>query len=210
MRLVDRFRPTRLDRIVGQRRAVNFLKRFAAAPYADCLLFQGPRGTGKSSAAWALANELGCDPVLIKGGELDTDTARDLAKRQGFRPMFGGAFNVWIVEELESLHPKAVRDLKVTWEHYLGQHNIVIATSNNSVAIDPILLQRFTRLDFDGGKELAENGNDYIAGLWLQETEGDPLPRGWNNWGFEGEDYSLRTALCRMQEALMSRELVAA
>ena len=33
-----------------------------AAPHSNAFIFAGSSGVGKTAAAWALANELGCDP----------------------------------------------------------------------------------------------------------------------------------------------------
>lgn len=210
MRWVDKYRPKDLSEVIGQTAAIRYLTRFAANPTADCLLLHGPGGTGKTSAAWALAHALGCEPVKIRGSELDVETVKDLPRRMGFRPMFGGSFNYWLIEELEALHPKAVQALKDVWE-CLGSHNLVVATSNVSSDIHPVLLQRFNPVYFPGGNELATAGNEFLTTTWLRETGGEPLPQGWRSLGFNGKDYSLRTALKRLEQAYLSREgLVAA
>lgn len=207
MRWVDKYRPRELSGVIGQTAAIRYLTRFAADPHADCLLLQGPGGTGKTSAAWALAHALGCDVLKIRGSELDVETVKDLPRRMAGRQLFGGEWNYWLIEELEALHPKAVQALKDVWEH-LGRHNLVVATSNVSSEIHPVLLQRFTVVNFPGGNELATAGNEFLAETWLRETSGEPLPHGWRSLGFNGKDYSLRTALKRLEQCYMSREPV--
>jgi len=54
---------TRWDSVIhGQAPVVRSLSAFAAAPHSNAFIFAGSSGVGKTAAAWALANELGCDP----------------------------------------------------------------------------------------------------------------------------------------------------
>ena len=56
--ITDMLRPKLLDDVDGQPLAVKLLKVFATDPdhAPKCLLFHGPHGTGKTSAAWAFAH----------------------------------------------------------------------------------------------------------------------------------------------------------
>ena len=65
--LTAKYRPRTLAGLWGQPKVVEFLRRFAAHPYPVAYLFQGETGTGKTSAALALAAELGC---AVEPGEL--------------------------------------------------------------------------------------------------------------------------------------------
>ena len=55
MRLVDKYRPKTLDDIWGQSWTVHQLKLWAEAPASAAFVFSGGTGTGKTSAAIALA-----------------------------------------------------------------------------------------------------------------------------------------------------------
>jgi len=58
---VDKYRPRTLAEVAGQSEAVAVLRDFAAMPYSWAFILAGDTGTGKTSAAWALAADLGCD-----------------------------------------------------------------------------------------------------------------------------------------------------
>ncbi len=53
--------PRTLGTIVGQSWVVDQLRAFVAEPFPATFLFEGEMGTGKTSAALALAHELGVD-----------------------------------------------------------------------------------------------------------------------------------------------------
>ena len=50
MRLTERYRPGTLGDVVGQP-PVRLLKALVQNPYACCVLFEGPPGVGKTTAA---------------------------------------------------------------------------------------------------------------------------------------------------------------
>lgn len=60
MRLVEKYRPRKLSEVVGQEKAVAQIERLLKRGIGGrALLFEGPSGVGKTSAAIALARHLG-------------------------------------------------------------------------------------------------------------------------------------------------------
>jgi DNA polymerase III delta prime subunit len=82
--LIHKYRPRRLAQVLGQAQVTRSLKQFVKKPYPTPMLFHGESGTGKTSAAYALAHELGCsvdDAELgglfeIASGEQTAETVR--------------------------------------------------------------------------------------------------------------------------------------
>jgi len=71
---VEKYRPKKLDEIVGQKKAIESMRRWAeewkkGRPKKPSLLLYGPPGTGKSSAAVALASEMGWDLVELNASD---------------------------------------------------------------------------------------------------------------------------------------------
>jgi len=66
---VEKYRPRRLDDIVGQERAVSTLKNLVKNKVKVNLLFVGRAGVGKTSAAYAYANELGLTVIEFNASD---------------------------------------------------------------------------------------------------------------------------------------------
>ena len=57
--LANELRPSKLDEVIGQKQVVNLLKNVVKNNIYNSFIFFGESGTGKTTCAMALANELG-------------------------------------------------------------------------------------------------------------------------------------------------------
>ena len=209
MRLAEKYRPRSLSEIVGQP-AVRQLRAFCLEPYARCWLLKGEPGTGKSSAALALAAELGADNPMdlevVSTGRWAIEAAERTMQDLWLMPFYG-KHRVLILEELEKLSQPCQIMLKVRLEG-LPRHAVVVATSNDLSGLQPALVERFGRpLEFNGWTPLAEGAQGRLIDAWKQESGGAELPADWLDWGWHKESFkrvrfSLRAAWDDMQAAL--------
>lgn len=211
-RLTETYRPSSLTDVVGQPAATR-LRQFAAAPYASCWLLEGGPGCGKTSAALALAGDLGCvdemsglyvvpacDLTFERCVELFEDCLR-------LYPMENPRlWRVLLVEELDGIVSKQVeRFLKVALETRLPKHCVVVATSNGAGRVDEALLERFEILQFSSGKSFAACAVGRLTEIWAKEAPDVTPPPGYERWGWDakGERFSMRLALAAMQGYLV-------
>jgi replication-associated recombination protein RarA len=135
--LVAKYRPVTLDEIMGNPEAVESLKRFVAAPYPCAMLFTGGSGSGKTSAAHALAHDLGVavDEQELGGffeltsGNQNMDPVRQTLELLRYRPLVGSGWRVLIVNECDRMW----KEIEMLWldalEH-LPPQTVVVFTTN--------------------------------------------------------------------------------
>lgn len=214
--LKEKYRPATLKEISGQPAAIKALASIVANPRSCCILLTGATGTGKSSAAGALANELGCNDgalmetaYTISGSELNAETLRKyFGNESPFRLIATGGWHVLIIEEMEFVNWSILPLLKDALERRVAAYGnvIVIATSNSTEGIPQAVLDRFKRYDFDSGYKLASDYARYIQAIWSAETNNAPLPDDWKAWGwnYDTEEFSARRAIDAMEEAIFA------
>ncbi|MCW1309289.1 MAG: AAA family ATPase [Candidatus Nanoarchaeia archaeon] len=79
--LVEKYRPRKFDEVIGQEHVIKSLREMIARKTKAHLLFVGPPGCGKTSVAYAYANEIGLPIVELNASdERGISTIREKVK----------------------------------------------------------------------------------------------------------------------------------
>ncbi len=182
MRLTEKYRPRTLDDVLGQDEVVWGLREFLREPYSTALLFHGPTGVGKTTAARALARHLGCDPddlmsdfEEIESGGQRADTVREVVERlhRGIRSFTNpGGWKVLLVEEAD----KMSRDVEIIWLSALEglsarPRTLLIFTTNDPEKLAERLVDRCEPCGFvaDPATAMAD-ARRLVERIWRAET----------------------------------------
>ncbi|NPA86337.1 MAG: replication factor C large subunit [bacterium] len=109
---VEKYRPKTLDEIVGNKQAKAelraWLKSFLEGrPTAKAVLIVGPPGIGKTTAAYALANEFGLEVVELNASDSRTwRIIRRIVGAAATSASFTGKYRLILLDEVDGLHSR--------------------------------------------------------------------------------------------------------
>lgn len=193
---IEKYRPDRLDDVVGQGGIVDSLRSYAASGSIPHLLFAGPAGTGKTTCAIALAKQIYGEAWQDNFEELNASDERGIdvvrGKIKNFArtaPLGDAEFKVIFLDEADSLTSDAQSALRRTMERYAHICRFILSCNYSSKIIEPIqsrcVVFRFSPLDSDDmrpyleqvaaseGLEVTDDGMQallYVAGGDLRKA----------------------------------------
>ncbi len=181
----EKYRPEHLDEIIGQREIVARLSAFVKEKSIPNMLFAGPAGVGKTTAAIALAKELyGKDGWRHNFLETNASDERGIQVVRGKIKDFARVkainadFKIVFLDESDALTQEAQQAMRRTMEKYTATARFILSCNYSSKLIPPIqsrcAIFRFRPLS---GEDI-ESGLHHIAkkeGLHIEKTGMDAL-----------------------------------
>lgn len=128
------------------------------------LLFYGPAGSGKTTAALILMDSIPCTTLKLNGSSKD----RGVETMKGKVKTFAGSsslekkLKIVFIDEFDGTTTDAQRALKNTIEHYASQCRFLF-TCNEIDRIDPAIISRCIRYEFSAFPQ--DNLIQYLCGI---------------------------------------------
>jgi replication factor C small subunit len=142
---VEKYRPKTLDEVIDREEVVSRLKAFVRMGNVPNMLFVGPPGTGKTTAALALVNDLYQDSTggrfleLNASDERGINTIREIVKDFArSRPSTGVPFKILILDESDNMTQDAQQALRRIMERYASVTRFILLANYQWGIIEPI------------------------------------------------------------------------
>jgi DNA polymerase III delta prime subunit len=135
---VEAFRPNTLDGYIGNEHIIDKVKIFIENGDVPHLLFYGSAGTGKTTLAKIIANNVEADIMYINASdENSVDAVRDKIKRYASTVGFK-RWKIVILDEADYLTPNAQAALRNLMETYSKTTRFILTCNYVEKIIDPI------------------------------------------------------------------------
>ena len=149
-------------------RVKETFQEFVSAGEISNLLLCGGAGTGKTTVAKALCNEIGCDFIMINGSdESGIDVLRTKIKDFANTVSFEGKPKVVILDEADYLNPNSTQPaLRAFIEEFSGNCRFIFTCNFKNRIIAP-LHSRTSVIEFKLDKSERQN----MAGKFLERMK---------------------------------------
>jgi len=192
----EKYRPRKLTEIKGQNEIMSRLTAFVANKNMPHLMFSGPAGVGKTTAALAIAHELYGDTWKDNILELNASDARGIDVIRGAVKDFARTravedvpFKIIYLDESDALTKEAQDALRRIMEDYVQTTRFILSCNYSSKIITPIqsrcAIFRFKSLP----KETVESVLMKVA-----ESEGMEMTKGAVELIYEASEGDMRKA----------------
>ncbi len=141
----EKYRPSKLDDVIGQTAIIDRLKAFVKEKSFPSMIFSGPAGVGKTTSAVAMAKELYGDSINQAFLELNASDQRGIEIIRGrvkefakTLPLSTGLVKIIFLDEADALTSEAQHALRRTMEKYSSTTRFVLSANYASKIIEPI------------------------------------------------------------------------
>lgn len=167
MQLTTKYQPKRLQDFAGLHKHRNILGKLAKAPYESAWLLIGESGTGKTTMALALAEEMKAELHHIPSRQCDLETVDRVCQDCHYVPWNGGWHMVLVDEADQMTKPAQHAFLSKLDATAFPPRTIFVFTANGDKNLEDRFLSRCRVLRFDADTVEAAG---LLERVWTSET----------------------------------------
>jgi replication-associated recombination protein RarA len=208
--LTEKYRPRRVAAFVGLDKAKRLASNLIAQPKPINLFFLGPSGTGKTTMARAIAEEMPCELHHIPSRECDIETVRALVKQCWYVPRLAedwqkpSKMHMVLADEADSMS-RAAQDafLSVLDGTSRPPNTIFIFTGNSIANLEDRFMSRCQLIEFSS-YGIAKDAAALLEKVWDTETD-NPCERPNFQRIVKESNNNVRAALMALESEIMSQ-----
>lgn len=146
---VEKYRPSKIDDVVLPKKTKAAFRAIVDTGDIPNMLLSGTQGTGKTTVARALCDELGADYIFINGSdERNIDTLRNKIRQFASTVSLSGGPKVVIIDEADYLNAQSTQPaMRAFIEEFHTNCRFILTCNNKSRIIEP-LRSRLVTYDF--------------------------------------------------------------
>jgi len=165
---VEKYRPKKIEECILSNDLRKTFSNIVAGGELQNMMLTGTAGTGKTTVARALCNELDLDYIVINGSEESgIDTLRNKIKQFASSVSLSGGYKVVVLDEADYLNPQSTQPaLRGFIEEFSSNCRFILTCNFKNRIIEP-LHSRCSVIEF----AMPKKERDALAGMFMQRVQ---------------------------------------
>jgi DNA polymerase III delta prime subunit len=172
---VEKYRPRKVSETILPKELKETFQKIVDGGEIPNMLFSGTAGTGKTTVARAICDELGLDYIIVNGSEEgNIDTLRGKIKQFASSISLSGGYKVVILDEADYLNPQSTQPaLRGFIEEFSSNCRFILTCNFKNRVIEP-LHSRCSNYEFNFSKKVLSKlcEDFFIRTIHILEGEG--------------------------------------